>query len=237
MGRHGTIAGRKEAQDKKRAAAFTKYVRLITVAARDGADPDYNVALKHAIEKAKGINMPNDNIQRAIKKGSGADGSVSFDSLNYEGYGPGSVAIIVEILTDNRNRTASSVKSLFDKFGGNVGTPGCVSYMFNRKGTIEIEREENVTEDDIMEVALDAGMDDITTYYDSFYITTPIESFDSVCDALKNAGYKLIDSDLAYVPTIEVENISEAEKERLFKLIDALEDNDDVQKVHHNCKI
>ena len=228
MGRHGTIAGRKEAQDKKRAAAFTKYVRLITVAARDGADPDYNVALKHAIEKAKGINMPNDNIQRAIKKGSGADGSVSFDSLNYEGYGPGSVAIIVEILTDNRNRTASSVKSLFDKFGGNVGTPGCVSYMFNRKGTIEIEREENVTDDDIMEVALDAGMDDITTYDDSFYITTPIENFDAVCDALKNAGYKLLDSDLAYVPTIEVENISKAEKERLFKLIDALEDNDDV---------
>ncbi len=237
MGRHGTIAGRKEAQDKKRAAAFTKYVRLITVAARDGADPDYNVALKHAIEKAKGINMPNDNIQRAIKKGSGADGSVSFDSLNYEGYGPGSVAIIVEILTDNRNRTASSVKSLFDKFGGNVGTPGCVSYMFNRKGTIEIEREENVTDDDIMEVALDAGMDDITTYDDSFYITTPIENFDAVCDALKNAGYKLLDSDLAYVPTIEVENISDADKERLFKLIDALEDNDDVQKVHHNCKL
>ena len=134
----------------------------------------------------------------------------------------------MEILTDNRNRTAPSVKSLFDKFGGNVGTPSCVSYMFNRKGTIEIEREENVTEDDIMEVALDAGMDDITTYDDSFYITTPIESFDAVCDALKNAGYKLIDSDLAYVPTIEVENISKAEKERLFKLIDALEDNDDV---------
>ena len=235
MGRHGTIAGRKEAQDKKRAAAFTKYVRLITVAAREGADPDYNVALKHAIEKAKSINMPNDNIQRAIKKGSGADGSVSYDALNYEGYGPGGVALIVEILTDNRNRTASSVKSLFDRFGGNLGTPGCVSYMFNRKGVIEIERTDDITEDDIMDVALDAGMEDITTYADSFYITTPTENFDSVCDALRKAGFTFIDSDISYVPTIEVENMTPGDKERLQKLIDQLEDNDDVQKVHHNC--
>lgn len=236
MGRHGTIAGRKEAQDKKRAAAFTKYVRLITVAAREGADPDYNVALKHAIEKAKSINMPNDNIQRAIKKGSGADGSVTYDSLNYEGYGPGGVAVIVEILTDNRNRTASSVKGLFDRCGGNVGTPGCVSYMFTRKGAIEIEKTDNLTEDDIMDVALDAGMDEITTYDDSFYITAPTENFEDVSAALREAGYKFIDSDITYVPNIVVENVSEADKEKLQKLIDQLEDNDDVQKVHHNCK-
>lgn len=234
MGRHGTIAGRKEAQDRKRANAFTKYVRLITVAAREGADPDYNVALKHAIEKAKSINMPNDNIQRAIKKGSGADGSAGYETLSYEGYGPGGVAIIVEILTDNRNRTASSVKSTFDKNGGNLGTPGCVSYMFERKGTIEIEKTEGLEEDDVMEVALEAGMDDMKVYDDSFYITTPVDSYDDVKTAIINANFSVVESDIAYVPSIEVETLSNEDLEKLTKLIDVLEDNDDVQKVHHN---
>ena len=235
MGRHGTIAGRKESQDKKRAAAFTKYVRLITVAAREGADPEYNVALKHAIEKAKSINMPNDNIQRAIKKGSGADGSTAYESLNYEGYGPGGVAIIVEILTDNRNRTASSVKSIFDRCSGNLGTPGCVSYMFDRKGVIVIEKTNEIVEDDLMTVALEAGMEDMITYDDSFYITTETDTYLDVVEAIKKAGYEILESDIEYVPSIEVENISSEDLEKLTKLIDQLEDNDDVQKVHHNC--
>lgn len=235
MGRHGTIAGRKEAQDRKRAAAFTKYVRLITVAAREGADPDYNVALKHAIEKAKSINMPNDNIQRAIKKGSGADGSTNYETLNYEGYGPGGTAIIVEILTDNRNRTASTVKSTFDKLGGNLGTPGCVSYMFDRKGVIIIEKTGNISEDDIMNIALEAGMEDMITYDDSFYITTDTESYLNVVEALRSASLPIVESDIEYVPSIEVEEISSEDLEKLTKLIDQLEDNDDVQKVHHNC--
>ncbi|WP_073508254.1 YebC/PmpR family DNA-binding transcriptional regulator [Streptobacillus notomytis] len=234
MGRHGTIAGRKEAQDRKRASAFTKYVRLITVAAREGADPDYNVALKHAIEKAKSINMPNDNIQRAIKKGSGADGGSGYESLNYEGYGPGGVALIVEILTDNRNRTASSVKSSFDKNGGNLGTPGCVSYMFERKGEIIIEKTPNSNEDELMMIALDSGMDDMKVYDDSFYITTPTDTFDNVLNSIKEANYSVVESDISYVPSIEVENLSPEDLEKLNKLIDVLEDNDDVQKVHHN---
>lgn len=236
MGRHGTIAGRKDAQDKKRAAAFTKYVRLITVAAREGADPDYNVALKHAIEKAKSINMPNDNIVRAIKKGSGGTDGAAYETLNYEGYGPGGVAVIVEILTDNRNRTASTVKTAFDRCSGNLGVSGCVSYMFDRKGVIEIERTADMSEDDILTVALDAGMEDMVTYDDSFYITTPTENFIAVSDALREAGYTFVESDIEYVPSIEVDNISDEDLEKLQKLIDMLEDNDDVQKVHHNYK-
>ena len=234
MGRHGTIVGRKEAQDKKRGAAFTKYVRLITVAARNGADPEYNVALKHAIEKAKAINMPNDNITRAIKKGSGADGSAAFDSLNYEGYGPGGVAVVVESLTDNRNRTASAVKSTFDKNGGNLGVTGCVSYMFDRKGVIIIEKTDKTDEDKIMEIALEAGMEDMESLDDSFYITTPTDTFDAVSDALRKNGYELLESDIEYVPSIEVETLSDEDLEKLRKLIDILEDNDDVQKVYHN---
>ena len=236
MGRHGTIAGRKEAQDKKRAASFTKLVRLITVAARGGENPEFNVALKHAIEKAKAINMPNDNINRAIKKGAGTDGSTAFETLNYEGYGPGGVAVIVEILTDNRNRTASTVKTAFDRCSGNLGVSGCVSYMFDRKGVIEIERTADMSEDDILTVALDAGMEDMVTYDDSFYITTPTENFTAVSDALREAGYTFVESDIEYVPSIEVDSISDEDLEKLQKLIDMLEDNDDVQKVHHNYK-
>ncbi len=234
MGRHGTIAGRKESQDKKRAAAFTKYVRLITVAAREGADPEYNVSLKHAIEKAKSINMPNDNIQRAIKKGAGDGSADAFETLNYEGYGPGGVAIIVESLTDNRNRTAASIKALFDRSGGNLGVTGCVSYMFERKGVIEIERTAEMSEDSIMEIALEAGMDDMITYDDSFYITTPLENYDTVKDALSKEGYEFLEADLEYVPSIEVENLSDEDKDKLQKLVDKLEEDDDVQKVHHN---
>lgn len=234
MGRHGTIAGRKEAQDKKRAASFTKLVRLITVAARNGDNPDFNVALKHAIEKAKAINMPNDNITRAIKKGSGADGSSNYESLVYEGYGPAGTAIMVEVLTDNKNRTASSIRVAFDRNGGNLGTSGSVSYMFERKGEIIIEKTDKIIEEELLEVALEAGMDDMETLEDSYYITTSTENFDSVSTSLKNAGYDFIEADIQFVPNIEIENMSEEDEEKLRKLIDVLENDDDVQKVHHN---
>ena len=215
MGRHGTIAGRKEAQDKKRAASFTKLVRLITVAARGGDNPEFNVALKHAIEKAKAINMPNDNINRAIKKGAG-------------------VAIIVEALTDNKNRTAASVKTAFDRNGGNLGVSGSVSYMFGRKGEIIIEKTADIDEDALMEVALEAGMEDMETLEDSFYITTETSNFDAVADALRAAGYTLLEADIQYLPSIEVETLEENDLQKLAKLIDVLENDDDVQKVHHN---
>ena len=234
MGRHGTIAGRKEAQDKKRAASFTKLVRLITVAARGGDNPEFNVALKHAIEKAKAINMPNDNINRAIKKGAGTDGSNAFETLNYEGYGPGGVAIIVEALTDNKNRTAASVKTAFDRNGGNLGVSGSVSYMFGRKGEIIIEKTSDIEEDALMEAALEAGMEDMEILHYSFYSTTDTANFDAVADALRGAGYTLLEADIQYLPSIEVETLGEDDLQKLAKLIDVLENDDDVQKVHHN---
>lgn len=234
MGRHGTIAGRKEAQDKKRAASFTKLVRLITVAARGGDNPEFNVALKHAIEKAKAINMPNDNINRAIKKGSGADGSTAYDNITYEGYGVAGVAVMVEALTDNKNRTASNIKVAFDRNGGNLGVSGSVSYMFDRKGEIIIEKTDAIDEENLMEVALEAGMEDMETLEDSFYITTSPESFHTVSDALREAGYELLEADIQFVPSIEVESINEDDLIKLRKMIETLENDDDVQKVHHN---
>ena len=141
MGRHGTIAGRKAAQDSKRAQVFINYARAITVAAKSGGDPEYNITFKHAIDKAKSINMPNDNINRAIKKGTGELAGETYEEGSFEGYGAGGIAVIVDVLTDNKNRTASTVKHAFDKYGGNLGVPGCVSYMFERKGIILIERQ------------------------------------------------------------------------------------------------
>ncbi len=234
MGRHGTIAGRKESQDKRRAALFTKYARAITVAAKNGGDPEYNVALKHAIDRAKGINMPNDNIDRAVKKGTGELEGANYEELNFEGYGASGVAVMVEALTDNRNRTASSVKSTFDKYGGNLGTPGCVSYMFSRKGLIIIEKTEDVDEDQLMEAALEAGMEDMLTYDDSYEIVTEPNSFNEVKEALAEAGYSFVEADIENLPATE-STPKEEDIPNLKKMIELLEDNDDVQKVYHNC--
>lgn len=234
MGRHGTIAGRKESQDKRRAALFTKYARAITVAAKNGGDPEYNVALKHAIDRAKGINMPNDNIDRAVKKGTGELEGANYEELNFEGYGASGVAVMVEALTDNRNRTASSVKSTFDKYGGNLGTPGCVSYMFSRKGLIIIEKTEDVDEDQLMEAALEAGMEDMLTYDDSYEIVTEPNFFNEVKEALAEAGYSFVEADIENLPATE-STPKEEDIPNLKKMIELLEDNDDVQKVYHNC--
>lgn len=237
MGRHGTIAGRKAAQDNKRAAVFTKYARAITVAAKGGGDPDYNVSLKHAIDKAKSINMPNDNITRAIKKGTGELAGESYENGSFEGYGAGGVAVIVDVLTDNRNRTTAAMKHAFDKYGGNLGVPGCVSYMFERKGIILIEKTDEISEDSLMEAALDAGMEDMVTYDDSFEIQTTVESFNEVAEALKKAGYELLEADVEYVPSMETTPTDESDIKNLKKMIDILEENDDVQKVYHNCTL
>ena len=237
MGRHGTIAGRKEAQDKRRAALFTKYARAITVAAKGGGDPEYNAGLKLAIERAKGINMPNDNINRTIKKGTGELGGAEYVELNFEGYGASGVAVIVETLTDNRNRTTSAVRSAFDKYGGNLGTPGCVSYMFARKGVIVIEKTDDIDEDELMDAALEAGMDDMQTYDDSFEILTAMEDFTAVSEALKEAGYEFVEADIKYIPSMEATPKTDDDIKNLKKMIEVLEDNDDVQGVHHNCAI
>lgn len=236
MGRHGTIAGRKEKQDSKRSAMFTKVARAITVAAKNGGDPDYNAELKQAIDKGKAINMPNDNISRAIKKGTGEIEGVTYEEMSFEGYGASGVAVIVDVLTDNKNRTTSAVKSTFDKFGGNLGTPGCVSYMFSKKGVIIIEKTDKIVEDALMEVALDAGMEDMIVYEDSYEILTSIEVFSEVADQLRKAGYEFVEADIEYLPSMEVTPDSQ-DITKLTKMIDLLEENDDVQKVYHNCAI
>lgn len=236
MGRHGTIAGRKATQDAKRARYFTKYTRAITVAARSGGDPDYNINLKHAIEKAKSINMPNDNIIRAVKKGTGEIEGELYESGSFEGYGAGGVAVIVEVLTDNRNRTASTVKHAFDKFGGKLGVPGCVLYMFERKGIILIEKTPEIDEDSLLLAALDAGALDVIDHEDGFEIMTEAEDFDRISAELIKAGYNLAEAVVEYVPSMETmpddENI-----DNLEKMIEMLEENDDVQSVCHNSAV
>ncbi len=236
MGRHGTIAGRKAAQDSKRAAMFTKYAKAITVAAKDGGDPDYNAGLRVAIEKAKAISMPNDNIQRAIKKGTGELGGASYEELTFEGYGPGGVAFIVNCLTDNTNRTTSSVRSSFDKHGGNLGTPGCVSYMFSRKGVFIIEKTDDIDEDALMEVALEGGAEDMVTEEDSFTVYSDPSVYTDVHQALTDAGYELVESDVEFIPSME-STPKDEDIAKLKKLVDVLEDNEDVQKVQTNCAV
>ena len=237
MGRHGTIAGRKAAQDSKRAAVFTKYARLITVAAKAGGDPDYNPSLRQAIDKAKGIGMPNDNITRAIKKGTGELGGESYENVTFEGYGAGGVAVIVETLTDNRNRTTASVKHAFDKYNGNFGVPGCVSYMFSRKGVFLIEKTDEIDEDELMEAALEAGADDMIVNDDSFEILTEPGAFNDVHGALTEAGYEFVEAEVEFVPSMEAAPKTPGDLKALKKMIDILEDNDDIQKVHHNCSV
>jgi len=237
MGRHGTIAGRKAAQDSKRAALFTKYARAITVAAKDGGDPEYNSSLRLAIERAKGISMPNDNITRAIKKGTGELDGETYVEQSFEGYGLAGVAVIVEALTDNTNRTTSAVRSTFDKHGGNLGTPGCVSYMFARKGVIIIEKTDEIDEDELMMTALDAGADDMIVNEDSFEVLTEPSAYTDVHGALTDAGYEFVESEIEYVPSMEAAPKDEKDLKKLKKMIDILEDNDDVQKVHHNCSV
>ena len=237
MGRHGTIAGRKAAQDSKRAAMFTKYARAITVAAKDGGDPEYNASLRLAIEKAKAISMPNDNINRAIKKGTGELAGETYEELKFEGYGVAGVAVIVEALTDNTNRTTSSVRYTFDKYGGNLGSPGCVSYMFSRKGVIIIEKTDDIDEDSLLETALEAGAEDMQVNEDSYEILTDPSVHTDVHHALTEAGYEIAESDVEQIPSMESTPTDPGDIKKLKKMIELLEDNDDVQKVYTNCSI
>lgn len=237
MGRHGTIAGRKAAQDSKRAALFTKYARAIIVAAKAGGDPEYNASLRLAIDKAKSIGMPNDNINRAVKKGTGELEGESYTEMSYEGYGVGGVAVIVNALTDNTNRTTAAVRSIFDKNGGNLGNTGCVSYMFSRKGVIIIEKTDDIDEDELMMAALDAGADDMIVNEDNFEIQTDPSAYTDVHNALTDAGYEIVSSEIEYLPSMEAAPKEEHDIKKLKKMIDTLEDNDDVQQVYTNCSI
>lgn len=234
MGRIHNIEGRKNKQDAQRAKVFTKYARLISVAAREGgADPEYNASLKNAIDKAKSVNMPNDNIERAIKKGDGSSDTEKFEHITYEGYGPGGIAVIVQALTDNKNRTAGNVRYYFDKNGGNLGTSGCVSFMFERKGEIIIGKCENVNEEQIMEDALEVDIEDFLVEDDCYVIFTTVENYDEVRKFIEEKGYEMASSEIKLVPSsytkVEPENIKSFEK-----LLDVLEEDDDVQSVYHN---
>ena len=190
MGRIHNIEGKKNKMDSKRAAAFTKHAKSITVAAREGGGlPEYNAALKLAIEKAKADNMPNDNIERAIKKGVGGTDGENYEHITYEGYGPGGVAMIIEVLTDNKNRAAGNVRHHLDRANGNLGTAGCVSFMFERKGALFVERDDDkYTEDELMEIALDAGAEDFQPEEEGFEIITAPEDYSAVHDALEAKG-------------------------------------------------
>ena len=226
------IQGRKNAQDAKRGKIFQKLARdLYTAAKAGGADPDTNSGLRLVVDKAKAANMPKDNIQRALDKASGANGA-NYQELTYEGYGPAGIAILVEALTDNTNRTASSVRSSFKHFGGELGTSGSVSFQFDRKGYLEIERDEDteIDEDQLLEDMLDAGADDMKTFDDQFEIYTDPKVFPEVRDALAEKGYEFSMDEVTMIAQNPMA-VPEDKQESLANLVAELEDNEDVQAV------
>lgn len=231
-----TIKAKKGKEDQRRASVFTKLARYITVAVKEGgSNPEFNPSLKSAIEKAKAENMPNDNIERAIKKGEGGEGDANYENVTYEGYGIGGVAVIVECLTDNRNRTASDVRHAFDKHGGNLGTTGCVSYLFDKKGFIAIENDGSVDEDTLTMDAIDLGAEDFKAYEEGYEIYTSVEDFNQVVEGLKDRGYKLSDFDISNIPQTTVK-LDEEQAIKFEKMVDELEESDDVQSVSHNLE-
>lgn len=227
------IKNKKGKEDSKRAKEFTKLGRALMVAAKTGGDnPDYNASLKTAIEKAKAINMPNDNIMRAIKKGVSSNDGDNFEHVTYEGYGPSGIAVIVECLTDNRNRTAPDIRHAFDKFGGNLGTTGSVSFMFDHLGVIIID-EAKYDSDTVIMDAMETDITDAKSEDGFIEIYTSIEDFATVKDFLQEKKYEFVDSDIMYIPT-NYQAIDEEAESKMEKLIDMLEENDDVQNVYHN---
>ncbi|WP_315167971.1 YebC/PmpR family DNA-binding transcriptional regulator [Metaclostridioides mangenotii] len=238
MGRIGNIINRKGKQDAQRAKIFTKHARAIAVAAKEGGgDPEYNATLKTAIDKAKADNMPNDNIDRAIAKGAGAGAGENYENIVYEGYGPGGVAVIVDTLTDNKNRTAGNVRFYFDKNGGNLGTSGCVSFMFDKKGQIFIASEGGVSEDELMDAALEAGAEDFLTEEEGYEVVTAPEDFNAVRDELKSKGYEFLSADIKLIPQTTSQLSEEGQVKAMDKLIEMLEEDDDVQDIYHNWEM
>ncbi len=231
-----SIKHKKGAQDAKRGKIFTKIIKEITVAARmGGGDPETNPALRTAINKAKSENMPKDNIERAIKKGTGELGGVDYIELTYEGYGPGGVAILIEALTDNKNRTAADIRSIFSKHNGNLGENGCVSYMFQRKGIITFDAS-NYSEDEILEAALEAGAEDVSGSSDEIEVVTSPDDFNAVSEALDEAGYKSERAEIAMIPEATV-SLDDETTAKALRLIEKIDDNEDVKSVSTNLDI
>jgi YebC/PmpR family DNA-binding regulatory protein len=230
-----TIKHAKGIADAKRGKIFTKFIKEISIAARmGGGDPNSNPRLRTVIIKARAANMPKDNIERAIKKGTGEDGATSYEELVYEGYAPGGVAVMVEVLTDNKNRAAANVRNILTKNGGNLGTTGSVSRMFQRKGTIAIDAEK-ASEDTVMEIALDAGADDVVNEDGVITVTTAPDTFAAVADALSEKGIETLSADVGMVPDAYTA-IDKETAVKVQKLIDRLEDDDDVQNVYHTAE-
>jgi YebC/PmpR family DNA-binding regulatory protein len=230
-----TIKHKKGAADAKRGKIFTKLIKEITVAAKiGGGDPDGNPRLRTAIDKAKGENMPKDNIERAIKKGTGGMEGVVYEETTYEGYGPGGVAVLVEVMTDNRNRTVSDVRSIFTKCNGNMGEAGCVSWMFDKKGLIVFSGETDF--DALFEAALEAGAEDVSDEDGQIEVTTDPGVFFDVRDALEKAGFKSESAEVTMIPQTMVK-LEGKQAESMLKMMERLEDNDDVQNVYANFDI
>ena len=230
-----TIKRKKGAIDAQRGKIFTKLGRELAVAVKEGgSDPASNSKLRDAIAKAKSNNMPNDTIQRSIKKAAGETGGNDYVEMVYEGYGPSGVAVMVETLSDNKNRTAGDLRHYFDKYGGNLGQNGCVSFMFDRKGVIVVEKADSIDEDTIMMDALDCGADDMTSEEECYEITTSPENFSSTREALEEKGYTFAQAEISYIPQTLTQLTNEDDVKNMRKLIEMLEDNDDVQNVYHS---
>ena len=231
-----SIKHKKAAVDAKRGKAFSRVIKEITVAARiGGGDPSANSRLRTAIQNAKSINMPQDNITRAIKKGTGELPGVNYEEATYEGYGPGGAAIMLEILTDNKNRTVADIRHIFSKHNGNLGETGCVAWMFNKKGLIILPAKD-VDEDQLMEVALETGADDIRREDDTFEVTTEPDIMETVKEAIEKAGLPISEASVTMIPqsTVKLEGKHAVQ---MLKMMEALEDHDDVQNVYANFDI
>jgi YebC/PmpR family DNA-binding regulatory protein len=231
-----TIKHKKGAADSKRGKIFTKLIKEITVAARmEGGDPDANPRLRAAILAAKNENMPKDNVERAIKKGTGDLEGVTYEEIIYEGYGPGGAAVYIESLTDNKNRAVADIRSILNKSGGNLGENGCVSWMFEKKGYFAVDKT-TVDENFLIEVTIDAGAEDVIEDTSNFEIITDPKSFESVKEALDNASISFVVSEITMLPQTSVE-LKEKDAEKMMRLIELLEDCDDVQKIHTNADV
>jgi YebC/PmpR family DNA-binding regulatory protein len=231
-----TIKRKKAATDQARGKLFSKYTKEITIAARHGgSDPNANPRLRSAIAAAKSVSMPANNIERAVKRGAGEVDDVVYEEFTYEGYGPGGVAVLVDIATDNRNRTAGDIRNIFSKNGGNLAEAGAVSYLFKPRGVIEVAATA-ITEDALMELVLDAGADDVVLGADSFEVLTPPAAFEPVRAALEAKHVPMQSAELTKVASLHVP-LSEREAKTTLRLIEALEDHDDVQKVHANFDV
>jgi YebC/PmpR family DNA-binding regulatory protein len=231
-----TIKHKKGALDAKRGKVFTKLIKEISVAARTGGgDPDANARLRKAISDAKAANMPNDTIARAVRRGSGEEEGVTYEEITYEGYGPGGVAVMVESMTDNRNRTVAEIRHMFSKNGGNLGTAGAVNWMFEKKGYIVVAKSAK-PEDELFEIVTDAGAEDLRDDEDNFEIITSPDGFDAVLEAVKKAGLEPEVAEVELLPK-EYKKVEGAEAKQMLKLMEVLEDHDDVQKVSANFDI